>query len=198
MKVNEIFESIQGEGLYAGHPVLFIRISGCNKSCDFCDSKYHTEGKIMSIYQIAKKIDESNKKIVVWTGGEPSLQIDDIYAVINLTQNKTHHLETNGSGVVNYKYFQYVCCSPKEQKDIRNFLSNAIASHCCLYDIKVVTDLLLNKNMIKYATMLMPLTSVAPIKTNEIKKNVWKYCEKNNIRYCLRQHIEVWGKARGV
>jgi putative chitinase len=52
MRVNEIFCSIQGEGKYAGCPAIFIRLSGCTRKCSFCDTKYHTNGKEMSVEDV--------------------------------------------------------------------------------------------------------------------------------------------------
>lgn len=54
--ICEIFSSIQGEGSFAGIPMLFIRVSGCTRACPWCDSKYHIKGVKMSIEQIKKRI----------------------------------------------------------------------------------------------------------------------------------------------
>lgn len=192
MKVCEIFESIQGEGKYAGYPVLFIRMSGCNRQCDFCDSKFHKNYYNRSIKWLVNRIKQSKKEIVVWTGGEPIIQIIDIYKVILKTNNKQHHLETNGDLIDNmFDFFNYICVSPKCKETIEKLkYSN--------YDIKVVTDLKINKNLIPYATMLMPLTTFNEKKDKIIKQKVWNYCVKHNIKFCLRQHVEVWQKKKGV
>ena len=215
IKINEIFQSIQGEGKYAGYPVLFIRLSGCNKSCDFCDTSYHKEGKEMTVEQLIKRIKSSKLKYVVWTGGEPTLQFEDMKTCIINTPKKIHHLETNGTGNITYEYFQYVCCSPKEMSDVVTFKKTFMQNHGSKCDIKVVTDLELNKDLLEHATMLMPLT-VLDKKVSEmfgyatvidtleeinekIVRNVWNYCVNNNIKFCLRQHIIVWGGIqRGV
>ena len=65
-------------------------------------------------------------------------------------------------------------------------------------DVKIVTDLKINKELMPYATMLMPLTTIFPQENIRNKQQVWDYCTKNNIKYCLRQHIEVWGDKRGI
>lgn len=46
IKISEVFPSIQGEGPYAGIPMLFIRVSGCTRACPWCDTKYHTKGQV--------------------------------------------------------------------------------------------------------------------------------------------------------
>ncbi len=214
MKVNEIFEGIQGEGQFAGTPALFIRLSGCTRACDFCDTKYHIKGKRISIKKVAEKIKDTKMQIVVWTGGEPLLQLVDIKRIINWTKDKKHHLETNGDlidGMMDM--FDYVCVSPKEKK-----IAEKLKYHSGSFDIKVVTDLKLNKELISYATMLMPLTMsreelmhplngvqgiICNVDANleewnkSIRQDVWNYCLENNIIYCPRLHYEVWGKKRG-
>lgn len=71
IKINEIFTGIQGEGKYAGTPMLFIRLSGCSRACSWCDTKYHKNGKFIETYTLVKEIKKSKCKIVCWTGGEP-------------------------------------------------------------------------------------------------------------------------------
>lgn len=197
MKINEIFESLQGEGEYIGYPVLFIRMSGCNRNCAFCDTKYHINFKNYSIDDVVDIIRKSKKKIVVWTGGEPLLQVYDIKTIVMETLEKKHHLETNGDLAGSLKRylptFDYICCSPKSKKTAE-FLYQK--NYC--HDIKVVTDLELNKELIPYATSLMPLTTGKPEEDEEIRKRVWEFCNKNNIKYTPRVHYEVWGSKRGV
>jgi len=79
LKISEIFYSIQGEGLRQGEPTLFVRLSGCNLKCDFCDTKYAwVSGREMSVSQIMEKVRKihhrSPAKWVCLTGGEPLLQ----------------------------------------------------------------------------------------------------------------------------
>lgn len=96
--VNEIFYSLQGEGYYTGMPSVFVRLSGCNLACEFCDTD-HRHGTPMSLPQI---IDEVNRyplaRLIVLTGGEPSLWIDDnfVRALKNCT-DKRITIETNGT-----------------------------------------------------------------------------------------------------
>ncbi len=194
MKVNEMFESLQGEGRFVGYPVMFIRMSGCNRSCVFCDTSYHNEGEELSVEQMVKKIDKSNMNIIIFTGGEPMMQFDDIIKVIEQTKDKQYHIETNGDLLVPESYFDYVCFSPKSEEGL-----NKALGYPGICDIKVVTDLNLNKNMLESATMIMPLTTISDIKNLKIKQQVWKYCEKHNKRYAPRLHVDVWGMSkRGV
>ena len=97
-KINEIFYSLQGEGYHAGTPAVFVRFSGCNLHCHFCDTQ-HQEGRIMSSQEI---VDEINKypiaQLAVLTGGEPSLFINEAFvAELKQKTNKTIAIETNGT-----------------------------------------------------------------------------------------------------
>ena len=213
MKVNEIFPSIQGEGKYAGTPVLFIRLSECTRQCLYCDTSYHWEGKEMSIDRVVDKIREHHIiDTVVWTGGEPTLQIKDIRKVIRQTPKYHHHIETNGDIVSTFNGFEYVCFSPKDYDGLRTAIKsmNNIFrrdKNGYGYDVKIVTDLKevgMEKDineipLIEHATMLMPLTTEDEVKNREIEQDVWNYCVKNGIHFCLRQHVHVFGtKKRGV
>ena len=79
MRIAEIFHSIQGEGLLAGVPSVFIRTSGCNLRCHWCDTPYASwkpEGPEMTVEQILRKVEEWNCSHVVLTGGEPMIAPD--------------------------------------------------------------------------------------------------------------------------
>jgi len=192
MLVSEIFESIQGEGKYTGYPALFIRLSGCNLKCSFCDTKYHTIRTEKSLTEIINIINKCKLDIVVWTGGEPLLQIQDITNVVRNTK-KRHHLETNGILIDNNicDIFEYVCVSPKDIMTCKKLIYSN-------FEIKVVTDLKLNKNLIPYATTLMPLSTFNKKIDKKIRQDVWDYCVKTNIKYSPRIHIDVWDKKRGT
>ena len=110
-KINEIFYSLQGEGFHTGTPALFIRFSGCNLKCSFCDTK-HEEGEWMSDEYIVAKAKECPAKMVVLTGGEPSLWIDEAF-VENLHQaGKYVCIETNGTHPIPDSV-DWITCSPK-------------------------------------------------------------------------------------
>ena len=79
MRIAEIFHSIQWEGLLAGVPSVFVRTSGCNLRCHWCDTPYASwkpEGPEMSVEQIVQKVEEWNCSHVVLTGGEPMIAPD--------------------------------------------------------------------------------------------------------------------------
>lgn len=102
-KINEIFYSIQGEGFHAGTPAVFIRFSGCNLKCPFCDTR-HNEGKYMDLQEILEAVKGTIQEtaitpsLVVLTGGEPSLYADEalcralrnIFLIVAMESNGTH------------------------------------------------------------------------------------------------------------
>ena len=75
-KINEIFYSLQGEGYHTGTPAVFIRFSGCNLKCSFCDTQ-HEAGTLMTDDEIIAEVSKYPAVTVILTGGEPSLWIDD-------------------------------------------------------------------------------------------------------------------------
>jgi 7-carboxy-7-deazaguanine synthase len=101
MRIAEIFHSIQGEGLLAGVPSIFIRTSGCNLRCHWCDTPYASwkpEGPEMSIEEILKKLTEWNCDHVVLTGGEPMIAPDLPELATVLKKQKKHiTIETAGT-----------------------------------------------------------------------------------------------------
>ncbi len=99
LKVNEIFYSIQGESLYAGLPCLFVRLTGCNLRCSYCDTQYAYEsGHHMSIEKIIDRLSTYSCPLVEITGGEPLCQSGTPLLITQLIEQAyTVLLETNGS-----------------------------------------------------------------------------------------------------
>ncbi len=97
MKINETFRSIQGEGKRIGVVTFFIRTTGCNLNCSWCDTQYAmSEGKEMSVDELIKISQNENE--ICFTGGEPLLQKDAFELVKKLSDaGKTVVVETNGS-----------------------------------------------------------------------------------------------------
>jgi organic radical activating enzyme len=112
-KVNEIFHSLQGEGYNTGTASVFIRLSGCNLHCAFCDTR-HEEGTMMSLPEIVEQVMRYPKApLIVLTGGEPSLWIDEDF-VMGLKQmtGKRIAIETNGTHPLPHG-IDWVTLSPK-------------------------------------------------------------------------------------
>jgi len=120
MKVVEIFYSLQGEGANAGKPAIFVRLAGCNQNCWFCDTNWQN-GVEMSVAEILQEIEKFPAKMIIWTGGEPTLQLNN-----EILSHFTHYyncIETNGTNPVPSK-IDYISCSPKVDVEIlqKNFV----------------------------------------------------------------------------
>lgn len=111
-KINEIFYSLQGEGFHTGTPAVFIRFSGCNLKCSFCDTQ-HEEGVLMSDEEILAEVNKYPTVMVILTGGEPSLWIDREFVDRLHQTGKYVCIETNGTHVVPDN-MDWVTCSPKQ------------------------------------------------------------------------------------
>lgn len=94
--VNEIFYSLQGEGFYTGTPAIFIRFSGCNLRCAFCDTDHSKSGR-MTVSEIMDAIAPYPARHVVLTGGEPSLFVDEALLSRLHALGKYVAIETNGT-----------------------------------------------------------------------------------------------------
>ena len=110
-KINEIFYSLQGEGLHTGTPAVFVRFSGCNLRCPFCDTR-HEEGAWMTDEEIVEEVKRHPSRFVILTGGEPSLQLDE--RLVRLLHDEGRYLciETNGTRPLPAG-IDWITCSPK-------------------------------------------------------------------------------------
>ena len=117
-KVNEIFFTLQGEGAHSGIPAVFVRFSGCNLRCPWCDTDF-TNYTPMTAEQIVKEVRElydipnERHKMCVLTGGEPSMQVDK--PLIDALHDAGFYIciETNGTRPLP-QGIDWITCSPKE------------------------------------------------------------------------------------
>jgi len=101
MQITEIFKSIQGESTYAGLPCVFVRLTGCNLRCSWCDSEYtFTGGHRMSLEEVIDQVEQMSpsRGLVEITGGEPMLQEREVVPLMQhlLDDGYTVLLETSG------------------------------------------------------------------------------------------------------
>ncbi len=130
LEVNEIFHSIQGESSWSGRPCIFIRLTGCNLRCAYCDTGYaYEQGRIMEIPEIVERVRRLRCDLVEVTGGEPLIQAETPSLIGGLLDaGHTVLLETNGSidiGVVDPRCIRIMdikCPSSgmAGQNDLRN------------------------------------------------------------------------------
>lgn len=99
LKINEIYASIQGESSHTGLPCIFIRLTGCNLRCSWCDTAYaFYAGNDLTIEETLQKVDTFGLPLVEITGGEPLLQ-EDVYPLMEALLKKGYRvmLETSGA-----------------------------------------------------------------------------------------------------
>ena len=113
MKVNEIFYSLQGEGYHSGTPAVFVRFSGCNLRCPFCDTQ-HEFGNEMTEEEIVAEVLRYPARNVVITGGEPSLQLTKSLVKMLHEKSRWVAVETNGTHSLPSN-IDWITLSPKDQ-----------------------------------------------------------------------------------
>lgn len=133
--VNEIFYSLQGEGMRAGEASVFLRLSGCNQKCRVethgfdCDTEY-VSGTKLDVEELAGRVlDAANEgcEWVVITGGEPGLQLDEaLIEALHLDGFKVA-VETNGSIDLSHLHIDWVTVSPKvAEHAVRQMTANEV------------------------------------------------------------------------
>ena len=110
--VNEVFYSLQGEGGRIGKPSIFIRLSKCNMRCSFCDTEFYY-GEELTLEAIIDQIEKFGCKWIIWTGGEPTLQLTEEIVTYFKDRGYLQAIETNGTRKVPIG-IDYITCSPKQ------------------------------------------------------------------------------------
>lgn len=118
MRLIEIFYSIQGEGPAMGSPATFVRLAGCNLRCQGCD----TDNRLWQELSPKEVIESIRSRMVVITGGEPTMQMEELSQLVSLLQSQDSeiHIETNGTNTIAeaiLEKFHYVVVSPKRGSD---------------------------------------------------------------------------------
>jgi len=172
LKVKEIFYSLQGEGGRQGEASIFIRLSGCNLKCEFCDTDF-SGGEDMELPQILSVIKQFPCKWIIWTGGEPSLQLTDEVLTFFKQQGYFQAVESNGhyplSGLLDY-----VVVSPKENPVYAKKINPSVDE----IRIPVMSgDVLPNFKLLPKAKHYF----LSPVFMNDISKT------RENINYCVEQ-----------
>lgn len=209
MKINEIFFSLQGEGKWTGLPNIFIRTSGCNLRCSFCDTKYaYEDGKEMSLDEILNEISKYPCKNICLTGGEPLLQNEIILLIDQLLKRDYEIcLETNGS--INIKELPKknsliisldIKCPSSNMND-KNNLRNI--NHLRLNDqikfiIKDIEDYnfakkIFNKYKPKCIVFFQPVWG-----TNIKELASWIINDGIDVKLGLQLHKIIWGNKRRI
>tara|TARA_Y100000766_G_scaffold281845_1_gene294054 strand:- start:3310 stop:3966 length:657 start_codon:yes stop_codon:yes gene_type:complete len=113
-KIVEIFHSVQGEGVHAGIPHIFIRFGKCNLQCQWCDTDFEKYEEMAAVDILAEVLKYPSKRII-FTGGEPML--NDLWPLHRLFKARGYQLscESNGTIVIPEGLLDWICISPKDQ-----------------------------------------------------------------------------------
>ena len=225
VQIAEIFESIQGEGPWAGTPSLFIRTSGCNLRCWFCDTPYTSwkpEGTAWSIDELVWRVSDSSAADVVLTGGEPML-LPEMEQLSRRCREHGKRITIETAGTVD----QSVVCdlmaiSPKlsnsvpddprwhdrhEQARFRpDVIRSLLSKHNCILkfvidqpqDVRDVQDWLSHFSGINPGTVwLMPQARTAE---QLAERSCWlrTLSAEHGFQFSSRLHIEQFGNVRGT
>ena len=212
LKINEIFFSIQGESLYAGRPCIFIRLSGCNLRCTYCDTRYAwDEGAAMPFREIIETVKQFDCRLVEITGGEPLIQEATPSLVAELIHSGyTVLMETNGS--IDIRQLPVDCIKimdikcPSSNESGKNILGN-IPFLGLKDQVKFVIsdfgDYCFARDIVKSHCMDLPegniLFSVntAVLKPHELAE--WILKDSLDVRFHMQLHKIIWPEIeRGV
>ncbi|WP_372364536.1 7-carboxy-7-deazaguanine synthase QueE [Candidatus Uabimicrobium sp. HlEnr_7] len=228
MLISEIFYSLQGEGLYTGYPSVFIRTSGCNLRCSWCDTPYtswYPEGKNKSMNEIMieTKAWERVSHYVI-TGGEPMVQ-SEMGLLITKLKERSHFITIETAGTVFSESIKpdYFSISPKlknsypskkDSKELKihskNNLYHALKDfiQCgTKYQFKFVvknrkdTDEILelvNKYDIPRHTVFL-MPEGRSVEELAAKSHVIaEICKEEQFNFCNRLQIYLWGDTKGT
>ena len=227
MKISEIFYSIQGEGILLGVPSVFVRTSGCNLRCTWCDTPYtswNPDGNKYALNEIVARVKQFGASHVVVTGGEPMIAPEIAELTEALKAEGMHiTIETAGT-IVAPVTCDLMSISPKlanstptdrddgrwaaqherlrYQPDVLRELTTRYA-HQLKFVIANPLDLVEVRKIVDeldtspQCVVLMP-EGVRPDILRE--RGVWlaEICKTHGYRLSPRQHVELWGDRRGV
>lgn len=227
MRISEIFESIQGEGLLAGVPSLFLRASGCNLRCSWCDTPYASwapEGLEWTVEQLVERVAQSRLRHVVLTGGEPMI-FADVAPLTCALKALGRHITIETAGTVDQPVeCDLMSISPKlanstphgieegrwvEMHERARLRLDVIARLMERYeyqlkfvvsrpeDVEEVRALAACLQAPADRVLLMP-EGVEEQRLREASLWIVEACKESGFRYCPRLHVFLYGNRRGV
>ena len=187
MKVNEIFYSLQGEGFHTGTPAVFLRLSGCNLRCPFCDT-HHEEGREMTENEIVAQVRQYPSRFLVITGGEPSLFLTASLVDALHREGWRVHVETNGTHRLP-ENVDWVTLSPKDAF-VGEVAARPVLPYCDELKVVFTGEPLPDYGHIEAThRFLQPCDTGDAARNREIMKGAVQYClEHPAWRLSLQTH----------
>ncbi len=223
MYIAEIFYSIQGEGALIGVPSIFVRTSGCNLRCSWCDTPYTSwkpEGEERSLDEILEQVGAHPARHVVVTGGEPMIS-PEIVAFTGQLRARNLHITIETAGTV----FAPVACdlmsiSPKlanstpegrwgPQHERLRFQPDVLQRLMAAYDyqlkfvVRYPEDLdeinpMLDRIFADRSRVILMPEGVEPEVLHQRGAWLAEIAKQQGFRFSPRLHVELWGNRRGV
>ena len=226
MKISEIFSSIQGEGIHAGKPSVFLRTALCNLKCVWCDTKYtwdwdnydySKEVHEIPIEKVIEKIKEFEPKHIVITGGEPLIQQNDIALLLSkLGDDYFVEVETDCTIIPDSVMLEHVNhwnVSPKtsnsgnsrEAREIPQCYDFFVKLENSVFkfviekesDLVEIDEMITKYSIPKNKILLMPQASTKD-ELNLKKEEIEKIAMANGLLFSSRLQVERWGNQRGT
>ena len=215
--VNEIFGSIDGEGLRTGELATFIRLAGCNLRCSYCDTDYSLsikDGKEMTIEEILKEVEKIGYKNITLTGGEPLIH-KNVDKLIDILIEKGYkvNIETNGAvdiePYIGKKLILTLDFKTKSSNMMKYMIYKNIALLreydafkivCCKNDFEDIKELLKNNDIKSYIYLSPIFNEIEPCELVEFLKELHKEgINTDKIRIQVQLHKIIWEPSkRGV
>lgn len=205
LKVNEIFRSIQGESSYAGLASVFVRLTGCNLRCVWCDTEYaFYEGKALSVDEVVAAVAGYGTNLVEITGGEPLMQ-KEVYPLMQtlLERGFKVMLETGGSLSLKdvpkevIKILDLKC--PGSGEEGKNLYDNLD----CLTDKDEVKFVILDRNDYEWSKQILERYEIhkkahvlfSPVHDKQDLKELaeWILADRLPVRLQTQLHKSIWG-----
>lgn len=225
MKIAEIFHSVQGEGKLAGAPSVFVRTSGCNLRCVWCDTPYtswNPEGKEQSVDEIVRTVLGHKSKYAVVTGGEPLIAPGVVDLTAKLRAEGLHiTIETAGTVSADVAC-DLMSISPKlahstpvddprwaqvhERTRLRyDVLEQLRDEYQCQWKFVVAApddideiDQIAQRLKLNPDDVLLMAEGRSPAAIADKAQWIVPLCLERGYRYSPRIHVDIWGDKRGV
>ncbi|MDA9231467.1 7-carboxy-7-deazaguanine synthase QueE [Rickettsiales bacterium] len=200
LEVNEIFATFQGEACFTGYPSIFIRLAGCNLSCNFCDTEFD-KFQELSLDDILLKINELNinnfANLIVITGGEPMRQPIEKLCEKLIDLGFLIQIETNGTIYRKLPKGVKIICSPKisngKYSKIRDDLLKRVTAFKFIisknHNYSIIPDI--GQDVYKTPVYLQPMDEYNKQKNEENMNFVLRLAKEKGCRISLQSH-KVW------